>query len=282
MNYEKLSPFEFGNQLLITEDLDPVYVILYNANLNQAQLRRWCVAYWCSYHAGVSSWISEHQNDKFWSAMEIWGQNTVSSPIQTRWPRGRERRYFRGIQARNAIDRLQAKFPHPESLIEWIYCDSTNKTYTELSKRIQCLPMFGPWISFKVADMLERVFSLKVDFSDTAIYMYEEPYKAALLIYKLSGDNPNKTEEDQVKAVAQLLENRFNHYQAPPGYNRPVGPQEIETILCKWKSHYNGHYPIGLDTQELHHALREWQQVSTTAQHLLHLVPQHDTQLNTR
>ncbi|GAG17632.1 unnamed protein product, partial [marine sediment metagenome] len=34
--------------------------------------------------------------------------------------------------------------------------------------------------------------------------------------------------------------------------------QEVETVLCKWKSHMNGCYPMGKDTREITEGLAPW------------------------
>ena len=57
-------------------------------------------------------------------------------------------------------------------------------------------------------------------------------------------------------------------YQAPPQMDRPINIQEVETILCKWKSHLNGHYPTGNDIAEVRHGLVKYGRCRTS-QHLL-------------
>jgi hypothetical protein len=56
----------------------------------------------------------------------------------------------------------------------------------------------------------------------------------------------------------RLLTEAFAGFSAPPRHDRPVGVQEVETCLCKYKSYVNGHYPIGKDSRELRHALTGW------------------------
>lgn len=42
---------------------------------------------------------------------------------------------------------------------------------------------------------------------------------------------------------------------APPSFDRAVNLQEVETMLCKFKSFYNGRYFVGKDIKELKHSL---------------------------
>jgi hypothetical protein len=53
---------------------------------------------------------------------------------------------------------------------------------------------------------------------------------------------------------------------------RPVSFLEIETILCKWKSHQNGHYPPGHDLMEIRRGTEPWA-FSKTAEVLLEHLP---------
>ena len=58
--------------------------------------------------------------------------------------------------------------------------------------------------------------------------------------------------------VINLLIKAFDTCQAPPRYERAVNVQEVETILCKWKSHQHGHYPVGKDLHEVDKHLKGW------------------------
>ena len=57
-------------------------------------------------------------------------------------------------------------------------------------------------------------------------------------------------------------------------YERPVGLQEVETILCKWKSHMNGHYPLNNDIMEIRHGLKDWLPVSALARAFYDAMPE--------
>ncbi|GAG15566.1 unnamed protein product, partial [marine sediment metagenome] len=75
MAYDKLSIQDFGQGLLHSNDLDPVYVALYglinNHRWDKDQLKRWLVAYWCFYNCGFASYISEFIGEQFWEEMWI-------------------------------------------------------------------------------------------------------------------------------------------------------------------------------------------------------------------
>jgi len=277
-----IDPLEFGQQLLETGDLDPVYLTLYGAYIDGAlhypQLKRICIAYWCYYHLGVAAQVSESVGDLFWWQME--------GGVH-KFPRGTERRHFRGAAAEEALFKLHARFSPPETLIGFLTSrritangvvsareaisggrprvdgpsPSRNAPrgaerleplpFATVSERVQVLPLFGPWIAFKVADMLDRVLLVPVDFSDCQLLQfYKEPRQGATLAarrWKL--DTPELALD---RLLAKLR--KANHY-APPAFDRLVNVQEAETVLCKWKSHLNGHYYIGKDIQEVAHGL---------------------------
>ena len=227
----------FGQALLGTGDLDPIYIMLWRARMDSERLARWCLAYWCFYHAGTSCRIVERAD--FWAAMR-------RADVE-RWPRGAERRHFRGRSSVTAIDWLASRFSEPADAVLSV----VGPTFGEVSRKVRQWPQFGPWIAFKVADMLERVLDVKVDFGDCALSIYREPVAGAELVARELA-LPFK----RADVVAAWLLNELDHPLAPPRYDRPVNIQEAETILCKYKAHRAGRYPVGKDTREIRHGLR--------------------------
>lgn len=271
MKYPILGVEPFGAALIGSGDLDPIYIALHGARLGRDQLRRWLVAYWCCYHAGASSWISEQTRDGFWGSMIDLAENSTPCPVGSRWPRGRERRHFRGVAAVSAVTQMRARYPDPEQLVVDLCAGSM--LYADVAKRARTLPLFGPWIAFKVCDMLERVLGVRVDFTASEVFMFDQPKAAALAVASRSTWSLDATETEKVTIVAQDLCQTFSSFSAPPLYDRPCGLQEVETVLCKWKSHTSGRYPIGIDSVELRHALLPWTSVSATAAEMLQAAP---------
>jgi hypothetical protein len=67
--------------------------------------------------------------------------------------------------------------------------------------------------------------------------------------------DPNKYDQ-HLWAVHKLLNHPYiSPRRAPPGFERDINIQEIETILCKWKSYMKGHYQIGEDIEACRVAL---------------------------
>ncbi len=257
---------EFGAKLLLSKDLDPLYVLLNEARerelLPYPQLAQFCLAYWCFYHAGVAAWICDdwEDEDKFWIRMSIAAQNT-----RKEFPRGKERRHFRGNAAIESVYDLNAQrgIWSNEAQKYWgaeeIVTAAHRATFKDTAKAVKKWVGFGNWMAFKVADMFDRVLMLPVDFSDCALDMYDGPIKGAELYietyasWTLKGTNTTKGYKVN-HAVKELLEH-FKGFDAPPSNDRKVNIQEVETILCKWKSHMNGHYYVGEDIHDLKKAL---------------------------
>lgn len=254
----------FGEALIRTEDLDPVYCTLYRAKLPKDQLYRLLLAYFCFYQLGAAAYISEYEGSEFWDVMAQAAENqmppsgTDSALTQDRWPRGAERRHFRGQKCEDAVEYL-AKLPMaPERVVQQLADPGRTVQLSEVIYQVQSFPLFGPWIAFKVADTLERVLRAPIVFPDDLTLMYKEP-RAALDMLDIPAEEANRK---LLKYFARLL--------APPYVGRRCNIQEVETICCKWKSSVGGHYYVGKDIHEIRRGLKGW---GKTAERLLGFMP---------
>jgi hypothetical protein len=131
-------------------------------------------------------------------------------------------------------------------------------TFQTVSETVQRNRGFGPWIAFKIADMSERVLGYNTSFSDCHLGIYKDPRKGAALARTGDQDYPITDAELEETVNHHVALWRRKRAKAPPHGDRLVNVQEIETIFCKYKSHINGHYPVGKDTREVHHGLEGW------------------------
>ena len=228
---------EFGADLIRTQDLDPVYCALVRTPWDQAQRCRFLVAYWCFYHCGTAAALSELEGPALWAH--------ALANLKT-WPRARERRHFRGADAELSVRQLMARYETPEEMVQYIA--GKGGTAHQVVNRAASHYLFGPWIGFKIADILERCLAIPVDFSGAVDLFTEQPRKAAALCAEERG----VTSRDFI----EYLERFFSNTSAPPRNDRVVNLQEVETILCKYKSMLNGHYLVGHDIQEIRQGLR--------------------------
>jgi len=246
---------EFGKDLLDSNDLDPIYVMLFESNLKGFKLYRWLLAYWCFYDSGTACWIVD--SPKYWE--------TMKRAAQTTWvPRGVERRHFRGDLATNSIDYLTSvgldRLVSP-------FIENDRLTYQQVMNTVVGWVGFGPWIGFKIADMLECLQIVNIEFSVENVFLFSSPLEGARRLAE-ELDVPVYNNVELSEWAVETISEELNRYYAPPGYKRMVGVQEVETVLCKWKSHLNERYQIGDDTNKLYKSLKRFK-TSKTAQHLL-------------
>lgn len=243
-----LDIYSFGHQIIATKDLDPLYVGLKGARLPEKQLQRWLSAYLMFYHVGVSSWLSEHEGRDFGRACLVAAENTTLTPLGGRWPRASERRHFRGNKCVVATEKMFGNNYHPEEWVSRLYDCKTEK---EVIKSVSKWPMHGAWSGFKMADLLETVVDLPIKFDEELGIMYEEPRAALDILVK---ENPSKNAADYYKDLCLWI----RQFETPHPSTRRCGPQELETVCCKWKSYLGGHYFLGKDIKEQRHALNGW------------------------
>jgi hypothetical protein len=202
----------------------------------------------------------------FWDCVKVAAKNLLfPDEIQTglphgRWPRGAERRHFRGEKCVEAVKQLSWITPERliGDLLRPVRHQNTLRAEVVMG-RIVMWPMFGPWIAFKAADMLERLFDAPIEFSDDLV-LYKEPRAALDLL-----------PSEPLGNTQWLISHFSKAFLAPPNESRRCNVQEVETVLCKWKSHVNGHYWVGKDIHEIRAGLKGW---GVTAKRLLDSCPE--------
>lgn len=253
----RINPFVFGKQLILTQDLDPVYVLIHGAYMNGEERSNWLLAYFCFYHVGTASWIADEAEQGklgYWNAMK-------AAARSSKFPRGTERRHFRAANAEKSIASLME---HGNTAKEIIYKfhhfpdGSPVPTLNSVMERVKQVNGFGDWIAFKVADMLERLGIADIIFVPADVFhMFDSPVKGAQELWRLYGGELNELDESfTVTSWAyKRIISQLGHLKAPPTNDRTINIQEVETILCKWKSHLGGHYEPGHDIKEIGKAL---------------------------
>lgn len=241
---KSLSVYDFGRELVRTKDLDPVYVVLHEVQWDRPKLERWLLAYFCFYHVGTASWIADETD--YWDAM-------TRAAGSKGWPRSSERRHFRGQQALNSVAYLQSR--GVDSLFAPFHVN--RRTAKQVMKDVREWRGFGQWISFKAADIFERLGMLKVEFSVDSV-MYDSPQKAAELLWTLETGITTGAPDDVGPWAINRILSKIGTMLAPPRYERTLNAQEAETVLCKWKSYMNGHYHIGEDIDAIFQGLRKF------------------------
>jgi hypothetical protein len=248
---DSMGIYAFGRKLLRTNDLDPVYVVLQEANLEPPKLRRWLLAYWCFYHCGTASFISSDKRT-FWLRMRAAAESKT-------FPRCNERRHFRGDLSIKSVDWLENK-----GLSTLFMPLQRDQGLDSVMEYVTGWYGFGDWIAFKVADMVERLDIACIEFPLDSMFLFDSPRKGASTMFLRHGDPRGICPLDTGRwAVERLLE-RLGERLAPPRYERRVNGQEVETILCKWRQHVKGRYKIGQDIEEVRKSLKRFPKCTTS------------------
>lgn len=262
MTTATLPVIEFGRQLVETGDLDPVYIAVQGAGFSKRKLQEWLLAYWCYYHCGTASWIVDQPG--YWTAM-------YQAACSSDYPRGTERRHFRGELSRKSVAWLR-DYPGGFGHLMGAFDEGVQpKSLESVMNYVQTWVGFGPWIAFKVADMLERLGLCQVNFSAADTFLFKSPAEGAELVYERYfpyKDTHTIHPSQRPSWALDYLQRHLGTLKAPPRYERTLNGQEYETILCKWKSHLSGHYPVGKDVHEIWEGLLRFSG-SRTAQQLL-------------
>jgi len=275
--YDRLSIVDFGRQLITTGDLDPVYIALNKCGWDQATMDRWLLAYWCFYDCGVASYLADKsEDDDFWEVMMIAAHNEEETPIGGRWRRAAERRHARGQAAVKMVKDLKGNYWNASRMLEGLR-QMESPTCRDVMKWTKMHHLFGDWIGFKIADMAETVLGIPVSFEQAEVFMFKDPVKAALMVWCDAQNLPRDARpKDQAQAIRNVLDHlakEFAGLRDPSRLGRPLGLQELETVLCKWKSHMNGHYALLNDIGEIRGHVEPWTAQSPAAFEFLQHMP---------
>ena len=242
------NPLDWGRKLIQTHDHDPLYTALwrYCRTGNIDRVRRFLLAYWCCYSVGASWWMSgASDSPQFWDRLNVAAENSTEPkdwgfPVGSEWPRGRERRGWQGDNCIKSVCWLRQQYPDPEDPVRELEALPAPTDLHAVEQVVTRWPLFGPWIAFKAADMLERVLGARVSFPNSVTTLYKSSRQGAEMAAPFLGGR-------STRQVTDYLINSLQTVKAPPSGDRPVNVQEVETVLCKWRSARNGKYFIGSD-----------------------------------
>ena len=261
-----LSPIEFGKQLIQTGDLDPVYIVLWEAELPHDLLCNWLLAYWCFYHCGTASWIAsgtemDPVSVAFNNPKSYWLRFFEAAGSKD-YPRSSERRHFRGENALKCVRYLLESRLTPSDIVGRLSSHGKPQTLPSVIAEAKKIYGFGDWIAFKIADMLSCLGLAKTEFKyEDSLTFYDSPREGGVIsfnCYHSLTAQRNTDDATKLHWAVTYLQQELAHnlkLKAPPQRNRLIHYQEIETILCKFKSHSKGKYQVGHDIAEVKESL---------------------------
>jgi len=199
-------------------DSDPVYWAIVGARLKwgHAWASRFCVGMLAYYHTGTAAKAADYEGDDFWRYLHS---------IYTTNPRGSERRHLRGsagIATLNSMEKLHAS---PS-----VWFSAFPQTYQGVRSICENnLYGFGPYFQLKVCDYMDRCLNIPIhSYVGLARNLPTEPARAVKLML------PDMSHEAGFSALCARVD--VLQLKAAPSFDRYVGPAEVETSLCGWKT----------------------------------------------
>jgi hypothetical protein len=218
---------EFIKVDIYSGDSDPVYWALYrsmtHSEFGWEWTTRFAVAMLAYYHMGTALKAADQKNNEFWPFLKA---------IYPAAPRGSERRHFRGEKGLQALERMEAHSPNPIQFFSRL-----PSTYKDIKEYCAYnLTEFGPYFVLKTVDYMDRCMRNQVGGMDAlADNLPNEPAKAIKLIY------PGLSVAQGFRRMCGRVS--LLGLRAAPDFGRPVGPAEVETSLCGWKTtKYKGNW----------------------------------------
>ncbi len=222
-----------------TGDSDPMYWAVARAYLHPEFGPEWAKLYALAMLTYYDSKLA-FKAAEFTRGLEFWEflENSYATA-----PRGSERRHFRGGQGIEALELMKQFSPKPEEFFQQMG-DTYQLVHYNCGKYLK---QFGPYFQLKVCDFMDRCLDQPIrDWKGLEKNLPSEPQKALELLL------PDTCQvEGPVTAFLSLCE-EFD-VLAAPDFRRRVGPAEIETSLCGWKTtKFKGNW-FGADIWEKSH-----------------------------
>lgn len=237
---------DYATAVIETGELDPVYVMIYNASLVKGQnwAKLFCLHMLMFYHTGEASAAAEEGPDHFYS--HILDQYATLR-------RGTERRHYRG---RNGLDSLQSVrdySPHPLDFFDKLHRQQDTPyplkvfilptSYLNVRKEFGKMKGFGDYFIWKACDYMDRCLDLPIDYRSGLPYIPAGATKWAAVTRP--GVPINTVLHDVAKKICK--------YPAPGVPSRGCSISEAETVLCGLHGYFvSKSHKIGDDIEHNH------------------------------
>jgi hypothetical protein len=234
---------EFMRHMHDSGDLDPLYPMLAWLEREMPEEQQ----LWLSF-----LYVAWYNIASGWAAFNMYPHPHEFLPrdLDPKWPTGTERRANRGGKVAEHIQDFLLKIAST-GIVGWHHLGLKGEDRIEdwyvTNEKIKMLYMNGRWAGYKHCEVLQKVNDFDITAPDMGHANSSGPREGLGMLYDTSGMNGNDAEIiAELDAMGEDLTARLN--DALPGYNLEV--EDVETILCNWKSLMKGKYYVGHDIDE--------------------------------
>jgi len=239
--------FRFGRHLVSSRDIDPLYPVLHDIHRTQGMEPQ--QALWHSFL--YVAWYHLPSAMAAYECSPLPGRWLVRH-LDASWPTGIERRNNRGGRVADHI-RSFLEATRRTQLWDWFSDGLDMESFTPegriqnwriLNERLQTIHGNGRWAAYKHLEVLRRVHNFPVWAPDMGNQFSSGPREGLAMLY---GDIEGQTS----RVIAKLDRQGVDLQRRLAKHGLVVDIEELETILCNWKSLVKGKYYVGHDIDEL-------------------------------
>jgi hypothetical protein len=154
---------------------------------------------------------------------------------------------MRGIAGIASLKTMENLSPDPEDFFK-----KFPQTYLGVKQICSShLSNFGSYFQLKICDYMDRCLTMPIQsYAGLEYNIPSLPAKAVMMMYPTVMTHIPSAFKKICERVSKL------EILAPPLFERPVGPAEVETILCDWKRAKTGSSWLGADVLDKRNALK--------------------------
>jgi hypothetical protein len=241
----------FAERMLASRDIDPVYPVLRELVARPDIEGSWLTVLYLAYYNLPSALIAYHRHPEPSGAI-LTDQSTLKLPP------GVERRNLRDphLMADHIYQWLSAA--NGAMLSSWMWDAKSDmlthlfwqifpdeppeQNYQRVWQAVMDVRHNGRWAAYKATEVFQKVFDWPLRASDAGHENSTGPRKGLALLY---GDEPEGNSPDVIDELNRRTD-QLGVELTKRGVNTAV--EEVETLLCDFKSMAHGRYFVGHDT----------------------------------
>lgn len=232
---------EFGRHMLDSADIDPVYPVLRqliaDLGLDNAEAE-WLVILYLAYYEITSALTAFRTHPEPGSTSIFHDEQTLKLPTGIE-RRGLRQAHLMAAHLNEWVGRFDGQ-SHFTAVRDWFANDSYFNAGV-LDGYLTGIDFNGRWASYKAIEVMQKVLGWPVAHATAGHEGSTGPRKGLTLFFpEVKGNGP--------KAIDLLDEQTDVLMRAARAHGVEVAVEEVETLLCDFKSLAHGRYYVGHDT----------------------------------